>query len=602
MLRIKKGLALCMSLVMLGNLKSCGALQESAERKVEQLLETMSNEEKEEPSLAENDLAYGIYFNHIGLVKEAVEEGEGVDINHFAKARKDDGEMFDNSLSYASSCGSEEVFYYLLEQGASLEELNIDGENAGTQLSHYFYRYQERYLNMLLQENYDFSLRDEYGQNALDVILSNKWNYDERTWNMAQILIEHGAEITSKSVESMFGGGDRGNSNFPKIVQYLVDNGEDTGLKEIFEKAILSDSETVQKLIPKIKFMKEDDLQELGYLIVAYCNTDTLELFLEKKDSVDWNQTMMLRAAARAGNLESLKYMMEEQGFVENFENDRTPTAMEQAESNGHYEVVDYLIGQGCPIPSDTGWKGWWGNLPTVNIINGNRERLEYCLENNMGIPEDFEDLLETALLVQDYEVYKYLYTYAENHGIEMDSRELLYDCARDPEMMRYIFEHREVKTEVVSDVLNSLVDYYDAEVVRILLEEGADPNYGDTPTEVMHSDDIEKIKLLVEYGMNVNYEVDGLGLLDLAAQYSNEVLNYLLEQGIDFSKGSPNETALLLAVSNGRVQNMKDLIAAGIDLDVKNDEGMTAYEVAKAIELEEVIAVFEEIGEKTEE
>ncbi len=585
-----------LSLIILINLIGCGTLQERSEDNLIQVLEDTFRKDSEKAALDERALANGIVYHRIGMVKEAVESGKGVDINCFTEPRKWESVRYYTPIAYAMACGGTDIFNYLLEQGASLEGLTDKNRNAGTILGNYRFRYQEEYLEILLEHDYDFNLRTEDGRNSLDALFREERRFDGKLWEVAQILIENGAEITSKTVESIINSGDRGNENLPKIVRYLAERGEDTGLEEIYEKAILSESETVQELLPKIK--GEEKIEELGYLIAAYCDVETLMQIMEENSSVDWHQTTIIRAACRAGNMENLKYLIEEKHFVEDTENSISVTAMEQAESNRHYDIVEYLMGKGYEPPCEATLFGGhgWGSLLVIDVINGDRERLEYCLKNNMGIPDKFERVIEATLQIKDYETYQYLYTYAKENGIEVNEEELLQSCNEDPEMMRYTIEQSDITAEELNKTLKYIVDYCDLECVQILLEAGANPNYDDVPFQAVYTDDIDKVKILVEYGMDVNYvtEESHFGLLSLSAQYSNEVMNYLLDQGIDFSKGSGNERALIAAVNTGRVRNAEDLIAAGIDLEVTNKDGMTAYDMAKIGGYEEILAVFE--------
>lgn len=571
-------LVLCMTV----NLTGCGVGQER------------TGGTKAASLLDEDALVNGIIYNHIGLVKETIESGQNIDINHFAQPRKWESVKYETPLAYANACGETEIFYYLIEQGASLESLESKERNAGTILSEKMYRYQDRYLTMLLEQDYDFSLQTESGVSAIDALFGERGCFDDRTWETAQILLEHGGQLTSKTVEKLMKNNDKGNANLPRVVKHLIEQGKPTGLDEIYERAILSDSKAVREMLSKVK--KEDELKELAYLIAAYCDTETLELLLEENSGVEWNQTLIIRAACRAGNLENVKYLIEEKNFVENKENTVSVVAMEHAESNRHYDVVDYLIDKGYETPNHSYVvEDGWGSLLAIDVINGDRERLEYFLENQIGIPSRFENVLEAALMIEDYETYKYLYHFAVDEGIELDSQTLLIDCARTPEMMCYVLGQRQIEGEEINEILERVVDYCNIETVQILLEAGADPNYEYVPFNAVYVDDIDKIKLLVDYGMDVNFKSEnGFGLLYSSAQYSNEVMNYLLEQGINFEEGSGNEYALLTAVNAGRVQNVKDLIAAGIDIEIENEDGRTAYDMAKLGGADEIIKIFE--------
>jgi ankyrin repeat protein len=98
-------------------------------------------------------------------------------------------------------------------------------------------------------------------------------------------------------------------------------------------------------------------------------------------------------------------------------------------------------------------------------------------------------------------------------------------------------------------------------EVVRILIDAGADPNLADnkgkTPL-IVNSQDLEIAKMLIAHGANVNARADD-GFTPLVNAGTVELTQLLLEHGADpFAKTEQGKTALDWA----RQMNQKDQAA----------------------------------------
>ncbi|MBP2159860.1 MULTISPECIES: ankyrin repeat domain-containing protein [Asticcacaulis] len=123
------------------------------------------------------------------------------------------------------------------------------------------------------------------------------------------------------------------------------------------------------------------------------------------------------------------------------------------------------------------------------------------------------------------------------------------------------------------SGVLNN------AELTRILLEAGADPNDGESLYHATEHRDLECLSVLLEFGASV----DGHVIRHMLDREDPEGLRLLLEAG-----GNPNETnaegdtALHWAVRRNRSSNIVSmLINYGADLDAAREDGRTAYAMA---------------------
>ena len=127
------------------------------------------------------------------------------------------------------------------------------------------------------------------------------------------------------------------------------------------------------------------------------------------------------------------------------------------------------------------------------------------------------------------------------------------------------------------SDLLVQQLLYYSPEVVKLLLKEGATPNYfdpelpGNTPLyiAVSHNLSPEVIKLLLEAGANPNQEHELGTLLYIAVrcELGPEGIRLLLEAGADPNKAHPehpDETPLSGARDRGYSEIVELLIEAG--------------------------------------
>lgn len=541
--------------------------------------------------MKEKELIIGITTKEIGLVKEGIEHG--ADMNIFSTPVKWGKTEYDTPLYLAFCADNQAAFDYLVSIGADVSMFT----NAISNIEPSSYVIPEAYLDMFLEAGIEPSDDD------VNRILRDPGSFDSNLWRWAEKLIAYGASYTEGSVRATLNN-DYGNENLPKVVKKLRADGIDTGLDEITESIILADSKRVRELLPKDK-KKEEKLRQQGALIAAYCDSETLEMALSNGKINDMNERTLLRSACRAGNMENVKYLVT-QLEIENEENDWSDIgAIQQAESNRHYEVVNYLVEQGFDMPTNrilySEVECGWGNVLTIDVMNQDRERLDYWLEHKEYLnDDDLNAALGTAIGGNHVEDFKYIYEYIKENGYQLQEADILSaiftSMRTNHEILEYVLEQGITMEGDNNKELITAITYADAKAVEMMLEAGADPNEDpSTWSYVIATDDIDKIRSLVEHGMDINAGEDvDYRMISLAAYVSNGVLSYLLEQGADISVGSGGEDALLNAVTTGRVQNAKTLIDAGIDLTVKDEDGKTAYDIAVENEDEEMIALLE--------
>lgn len=174
-----------------------------------------------------------------------------------------------------------------------------------------------------------------------------------------------------------------------------------------------------------------------------------------------------LDLAAEAGHLEAVKFLLEHDADIEAV-NGHRQTALAEAAENGHQETVIYLIDQGAnPQPGL-----WWA------VREGHLEIVRLLIDNG-----------------------------ADPLALESCPRGLLQTENRF-EILTLLFKHG-LTIEQTGDALRIAAWRADTRVVRLLLQEGADPNskgrHGMTPLDgAARSDDSKReatLKALPEHG-----------------------------------------------------------------------------------------------------
>ena len=158
-----------------------------------------------------------------------------------------------------------------------------------------------------------------------------------------------------------------------------------------------------------------------------------------------------------------------------------------------------------------------------------------------------------------------------------------------DPETVRKLILSGLVDVNVADErgwtPLHHAASARNTEVVRILLDGGADPNKkskcGDTPLNEAWWDCLGVVKLLLEAGADPNWNGSD-GMAPLHEAWNTDAVQILLDGGADPNyRDSDGSTPLHTAVTSCRKDLVQILLDGGALPDQVDDEGDTPYYLA---------------------
>jgi ankyrin repeat protein len=205
------------------------------------------------------------------------------------------------------------------------------------------------------------------------------------------------------------------------------------------------------------------------------------------------------------------------------------------------------------------------------------------------------------------------------NNQFPPDGYTALMEAARSgrEDTLKYLLSHQadvNIRTQGGFSALNTAVDLMHAGCVRLLLEAGANTGEDRLLERAVSVGSFTIIKLLVDAGADVNARstISGRTPLESAAQEGKaDMITYLVSQGADVNGGkSTSKTPLMHAIdyqhsssvkmllrlgastsgadflshaaSSGSIAVLQELLASGMDSNMRDSKGRTAVEVAR--------------------
>ncbi len=567
------------------------------------------NTNKESVPYYERKLLEAVRNDRLELAKEAIKEG--ADLNQFKfTSYKKAGDKETNPLFVALDMGAFDTAEYLITNGANLNNYkNKDGETYLTFFSTRQYSQCKRFIPLLLKHGANPTLTDRDGYTPVEKMLIYSDMSDKYIKQFINLFEQNGYHVDKDTIKIAYYF--YGCKMLPEMTKELIKEGKETGLSSFEENIILGNSNKVNKAI-SIELLKKYNEEDIINLVTAYCNSEALDKCnqLIKKD-VNYNSLLIV--ASMAGNLENVKYLIG-QGADINYVSKGKRTPLLWSVVNEHYDVAEYLLQSGSRLMLDRSSFAPEGvtNELCAASMNGNIKLLKLILKYINTLEDtDVSLALQTAANYDQDKIFNFFLDKGfTGEIIDSNNQSVLEELIyyRNNKMLNLLIEHgadvngKDINSgDGIGDALGKAIDYGDTESVECLLKNGAKPLIRHLISAIYKAN-LEDIKLLIEYGTDVNGTTEeGNPVLFYAAAYSNNILRYLVEHGADVNQCEPSKDTppLIIAVNNGMVDNAKYLIEAGADTSKRNATGKTAYEFAKESKYQPMIEMFEEMGVK---
>ncbi len=484
-------------------------------------------------------------------------------------------------------------------------------------------------VKVLLDNGADINAQNNKGQTALEYMLESRY---ARTLNqIPAYLLKRGAKVNDNIYVNAF--------NFKKI-DNVPDESLSKKLLKLYKKININDKydlyEAIDKMGDKI-FPKEiDRYNTMKYLInidfvkqvmqhytkeistiyntegatpLHYTVRNSIELtkyFLENGVDVNAKNKKGQTALFFADNIETVKLLLEYGADLSILDKD-SKGAIDYIKNP---KVLNYIISNGSTVAK----KDTRGNSPFINYVQKNRPIFGYrisneeenkryyntikvFLENGANINEQISDSNETVLFfIKDKKLLNLLIENGINTEIrDRHGRTAIFNFMKFPyvEMGKELI-NQNVNIQVKENLGNTLLHYVeDYDIAKILIERGLDVNaqnkFGHTPLHKLVSSSTYKCRdskksifnLFIKSGAKVNQkDKKGLTALTVAIDNNNEqYIKELIDAGADTNVKDNNGRTLLFYAKN--LKMIKILLDEGIDIDSKDNRGRTALDYA---------------------
>jgi len=361
---------------------------------------------------------------------------------------------------------------------------------------------------------------------------------------------------------------------FEKVKKSLENNATAREKDRLFIEAAAKGYTTVVELLLE-NGIDVNAEQNSGDTVLFYDirnnHKDIVELLIEngadkfKKyyDGASYREDTLLHLAVRGGNIEGAKLLIVN-GIEVDIKNKIGETPLNLAVQCSRKKIVELLIENGADI----------------NIKDDkDKSPLHYAVDKkNKEI---------TQLLINKNDKRDVLLSWDPLHKAVW---------AGDKEMARKLLRKGagvNAKDEINFTPLNYAILKNNKEITEILVQYGA--NINDEFIAAVKSEDVERIKRLIELGadVNVRYSFDYFNrkyrnanvLFQAVLDQNLEIINILIEAGADVNARDANNETPLFCVANQWVDEMIDMLCkAGADVNVQDKYGNTALIYAASI------------------
>jgi len=438
-------------------------------------------------------------------------------------------------VAFAAKNGHNGTVTVLLDKGADLHGRHFPGNSPIAFAAQYGH---ESVVRLLLERGADLHTPNEKGNSPLALAA------DGGHQSVVKHLIDQGAYLDTRNNEGDSPVALAAKRGYESVVKLLIDRGAefDTRNNEGNSPVALAAAQ--------------------GHDVVVKLLLDRgANLHTRNKEG---DGVVALAATRGFGNVVKL---LVNRGAILDTRNNEDYRPVGLAVRHGHESVVELLLDLGSEVNARDD-KG--ESLITLAVSRGNESMVNLLLRNGADVRtynDNVKKMLEEAILVPYDNIV-----------------ELLLDGGLEPD-----------------DALLLATFYGRKTILRLLLERGADSNlqstskYGGGSALVIAAErgNEEMVQLLLKHNADVQLRNDeGVSALEMATVYGNElIVKLLLEKGADFG------LALCIAASMGTESILEMLLDRGADINVRNDEGLSALEIATAEGNKNIVKILLEKG-----
>lgn len=346
------------------------------------------------------------------------------------------------------------------------------------------------------------------------------------------------------------------------------------------------DKETVQQLM--LKGVKVDsyyygDEKPLSKAVESN-DVEMVSILLEKIFNINYSFNNPLSIAIQNGNKDIVSLLIEKGADV-NFEK---PIYLMSAIKNKNKEIVELLIEKGAEIDID-----YDDETPLILAIKNNDiEIVSFLLEKGADpnfdvdeMPLDFAREDDIVALLRSHGAK----TKEEQDNIDDEFISSIHGltASKDESFvrnMKVVFDDDVKDRSYYIEKIKNLIK--DISNIDIDLMKNSNPEYSNyTPLMMaVRDEDLELVKLFVEYGANVKARDSfGLSVMYYAVCTNNnvEIIDFLIKHGANVNETFSNEkdsnmTLLMQAAFYGKLENVATLIKNGAYVNAQSEKGLT--------------------------
>lgn len=282
------------------------------------------------------------------------------------------------------------------------------------------------------------------------------------------------------------------------------------------------------------------------------------------------NQVHELFAAIQKADVEQVKYLIAA-GVAPDHKGTDGRTALTLASGIGNSEIVQLLISAGAKVNLDPEPLVFNPQIHSATL-SGEHDLGDLIAQATAEAPEETKNFYAGLLSFMDALPNQSAQLCNDDVDDELSDEVQVIeaDDSKDYEDEDYEYEDEDIaRTPLAAAVLGEKIN-----IVRILLEAGADPNpsvWHETPVlvEAARNSQAEIIQALITAGANVNLGFDELPLHTAAEEGHEEVVRLLLDAGADV-EGQEEDgwTALMEASCAGYLPIVQRLVEQGADVN----------------------------------